>query len=100
MSKSDLAGTKATLTGTYYLLDPDAVLDIYEKAGKDPDATEDSKQPDYVETVDGCSYLFTGWTVNRKGEDYEFVIKLSDEFTKEEIDSIDFMQPDETDEEE
>jgi hypothetical protein len=90
---------KAKVTGTYYLLDPDAVLSLYEKAGKDPDSDAEDKQPDYVEKIDGNYYLFTGWTVKRGNEDYEFVVKLGNEFTSEEIDSIDFMQLDEETEE-
>lgn len=91
---TDIA-SKAKLSGTFYLLDPEAVLSLYERAGKDPDSDAEDKQPDYVEKIDGSHYLFTGWSVKRGDEDYEFVIKLGSEFTSEEIDSIDFMQLDE-----
>jgi hypothetical protein len=91
---TDIA-SKAKISGTFYLLDPDAVLSLYERAGKDPDSDAEEKQPDYVEKIDGNHYLFTGWTVKRGNEEFEFVLKLGTEFTEAEIDSIDFMQLDE-----
>ncbi len=95
---SDLLN-KAKLSGTFYLLDPDTVLGLYERAGKDPDSDAEDKQPDYVEKIDGNHYLFTGWTVKKGDEEFEFVLKLGNEFSDEEIDSIDFMQLDDESEE-
>lgn len=100
MSKSEQIFSKAKLTGTFYLLDTDSVISLYENCGKDPDSDDDAKQPDYVEYIDGSHYLFTGWTVKRNNEEYEFVVKLGKEFSPAEIDSIDFMQTEDADDEE
>jgi hypothetical protein len=99
MSNNDSISSKAKLSGSFYLVDPETVLSLYEKAGKDPDSDSEDKAPDYVECIDGEHYLFTGWTVKKDGEEFEFIIKLGKNFSESEIDSIDFMQIDEEDEE-
>jgi hypothetical protein len=97
---SDLVSSKAKLSGTFYLVDPETVLSLYEKAGKDPDSESEENAPDYVECIDGEHYLFTGWTVKKDGEEFEFIVKLGKNFSEAEIDSIDFMQLEEDDEDE
>lgn len=80
-------GKKAFLTGEYYLLDIDSVLECYKKAGYDID-NEDEEVPNVL-TIDGSECFFTGDLVKRGETYYEIVIAAKD-FTWDEVESEDF----------
>lgn len=87
---------KAYGTGQYYLLDIDAVLEIYKVAGYDIE-NEDEEVPNVL-NVEGEDCFFTGDLVKRDDKYYEIVIAAAG-FKWEEVETDD-DEDDEFDDEE
>lgn len=86
MTANSTVAKRAFSTGQYYLLDIDAVLDIYKKAGFDIE-NEDEEVPNVL-AVDGEECFFTGDLVKRNDKYYEIVIAANG-FKWEEVETED-----------
>lgn len=81
---------KAMFTGRYHLVDEEGIIELYRKAGFDlsDEKAMEENPPDFVVNIEGSEFFFTGWKLTRDDTDYEFVVELGSNFTREELDSI------------
>lgn len=73
---------KALITGEYYLVEVDEVLEFYKQAGFDVE-DEDEDVPTVL-TIDGQECFFTGDHI-RRGEKYYELVVVAKDFTWDEV---------------
>jgi len=71
-----------------FYIEEDKIEKIYNELGFDFDNTDPENPPDFVVKVEDTHYFFTGWTFERAGKTYEFVVELDKSFSQEDIDSL------------
>ncbi len=89
MAMNPTLAKDAFVTGEYYLLDIDSVLQCYKKAGYDID-NEDEEVPNVLQ-IDGQDCFFTGDLIRRGEKYYEIVIAAKD-FKWDEVENEDFEE--------
>ena len=81
MSLHPSLSKKALITGEYYLVEVDDVLEFYRQAGYEVDDEEDVPT---VLTIDGKECFFTGDHI-RRGEKYYELVVVAKDFSWDEV---------------